>query len=137
MRSDLTKAQRRRLRELGTVAYERDLGEQLAKLEDAFRRWRADAIDAFDLSEEIHRFHQGPSRALFPKYDHANLEFAVADAIHRGVVSADEAGPEVLECLAGHLAFLRERDVAAQPGVTTRGASPRRSTPHTVGWPRT
>jgi hypothetical protein len=109
-RREFTKAQRKRLRELGALAYERDLAAELAQLEAAFRRWRAQELDAFELSDLIHRFHQGPSRELFSKYDHANIDFAVASAIHRGLLTEAEAGSEVVELLRSDLAFLRERE---------------------------
>jgi hypothetical protein len=109
-RREFTKAQRKRLRELGGVAYERDLGTELGHIEAAFRRWRAEEIDAFELSDLIHRFHQGPSRQLFSRYDSDNIDFAVASAIHRRVLTEAEAGAEMIELLASHLAFLREQE---------------------------
>ena len=105
---EFTKEQRRKLRELGGIAFERELAAELSKLEDEFRRWRADEIDAHELSERIHRFHQGPARQLFSKYDHSNIEFAVADAIHRGLITEEEAGAErshERECEATLLEF--------------------------------
>ncbi len=51
MDPNLTKAQRRQLRELGGMAYERDLSSHLATLESEFVRWRAGEIDAFVLAE--------------------------------------------------------------------------------------
>ena len=110
MDRNLTKAQRRRLRELGGAAYERDLSEHLTALEAEFKRWRAGEIDAFALSEAIHRFHQGPSRELFSKYEPSHLELAVAHAIHRGILTEDEAGAEALEILAKQLDHFREQD---------------------------
>jgi hypothetical protein len=106
---DFTKAQRRRLRELGAIAYERDLSIELSKLEGEFARWRAGEIDAHDLSDHIHRFHRGPARKLFSLYDHSNRDFAVAYAIHRGLITAEEAGADALEMLRAHLAFLRDQ----------------------------
>jgi hypothetical protein len=106
------------LRELGALAYERELAQELATLEEGFRRWRAGQSDAFDLSNAIHKFHQGPGRDLFSRYANSTLDLAVARAIHRGVVSLDEAGEDLLSALGSHLAFLKERDPeAAQPGV--------------------
>jgi hypothetical protein len=110
MNPDFTKAQRRRIRELGALAYERELSEELAKLEAEFKRWRAGEIDAFQLSEAIHRFHQGASRELFTRYDQSTLEIAVAQAIHRGIVSQDEAGADTVALLGNILAFLREQE---------------------------
>ena len=107
---EFTKAQRRRLRELGAIAHERDLSAELSKLETEFGRWRAGEIDAHELSDHIHRFHQGPARKLFLEYDHSNLDFAVAHAIHRGLITEEEAGADVIEMLRVHLAFLRDQE---------------------------
>lgn len=113
---EFTKAQRRRLRELGTMAYERELSVELSKLETEFGRWRAGEIDAYELSDHIHRFHQGPARQLFSKFDHSNLDFAVAHAIHHGLITEEEAGADVIEMLRIHLNFLcdQEEDDSAQ-----------------------
>ena len=113
---DFTKAQRRRLRELGGMAYERELSAELSNLEREFRRWRAGEIDAHELSDRIHRFYQGPAQNLFLKYEHSNLDFAVADAIHRGLITEEEAGTDGMEMLRIHLGFLRngEDDDSAQ-----------------------
>jgi hypothetical protein len=100
---DLTKSQKRRIRDLAAIAYERDLAAELGKLEAEFRRWRANEIDAYTLSNLIHRFHGGPARELFNRYDSSVLSFALAGAIRRGVVTEAEAGPEALEALAGLL----------------------------------
>ncbi len=110
MNPNLTKGQRRKLRDLGGIAYERDLSEHLATLESEFRRWRAGEIDAFALAEAIHQFHQGPARELFSKYGTSHLDFAVAHAIHRGVLRQEEVGGEMLEILSKHLGFLGEQD---------------------------
>src|SRR5262245_24425905 len=105
-RRELSKSERSRLRELASVAYERELSRALAELENEFRRWRGREINAFDLSEVIHRFHQGEARDLFSKYSPSSLEIVVARSIHDGILSKDEAGPDVLECLAEHLEAL-------------------------------
>ena len=110
MNSNLTKGQRRKLRELGGIAYERDLSEHLGRLEGEFRRWRAGEIDPFALAEAIHQFHQGPARELFSTYGTSNLDFAIAHAIHRGVLMQEEVGAETLEILSNHLGLLGEQD---------------------------
>jgi hypothetical protein len=110
MDSNLTKAQRRRIRELGGIAYERDLSVHLATLEAEFKKWRAGEIDAFAVVDAVHRFHQGPARDVFSTYQSSNLEFALAHAIHRGLVSESEAGPDVMDALARYLSHLREHD---------------------------
>ena len=99
MAQELTKAQRSRLRDLASVAYERELAGELESLEDDFKRWREGEINAFDVSEAIHAFHQEAARDLFKKYN-ANLEIAVAQAIHFGILSKDEVGPAIAKHLA-------------------------------------
>lgn len=107
---EFTKAQRRRLRELGGMAYERELSAELSNLETDFGRWRAGEIDAHDLWDHIHRFHQGPAQKLFSKYERSNIDFAIADAIHRGLITEEEAGADVIEMLRTHLGFLHDRE---------------------------
>jgi hypothetical protein len=108
-RREPSKEERSRLRELASIAYERELSRELAQVEDVFRRWRGGEINAFGVSEAIHQFHQGPSQDLFSKYRSSNLEIVVAQAIHNGFISKDEVGPAVLECLAEQLAFFGRR----------------------------
>ena len=114
---EFTKAQRRRLRKLGATAYERDLSAELTKLETEFGRLRAGEINAHELSDQIHRFHQGPAQKLFLAYEHSNLDFAVAHAIHRGLITEEEAGADVIEMLRVYLAFLLDQTRGlASPG---------------------
>jgi hypothetical protein len=110
MNPSFTKAQRRRIRELAVIAYQRELSEQLGQLELEFKRWRSGEIDPFALSERVHHFHQGPARDLYSKYEDSDLEWPVAHAIHRGIIRPDETDAAVLEVLARHLAFLRRQD---------------------------
>jgi len=56
MSSQSDKVQRRRLRELAELAYERELSRELSDLEAEFGRWRSGETNAFDLSEAIHGF---------------------------------------------------------------------------------
>lgn len=99
MNANLTSEQKRRLQELGQIAYERDLSTELTKLEREFRRWRAGEINVFEVSEAIHAFHQGPARELFGRYTGSHTEIAVAGAIRRGTLSREEAGPNVVQVL--------------------------------------
>lgn len=101
MKRDLTKSQRRRIRELAGIAYDRELSRELTTLEGEFARWRNGAIGAHDLDEKIHEFHQGPNRQLFTSYTGSAIELAVAAAIANGIISEAEAGPEMLEILRG------------------------------------
>jgi hypothetical protein len=103
-----TKAQRRRLRELAGLAHERELSVALRALHADFDRWQREELDTFELCARIHEFERGPSRRLFVHY-RGDADWPVADAIHRGILSAEEAGEDILAVLAGHFAFLRDQ----------------------------
>lgn len=105
---DMTKRQRRLLRELAGLAYERDLAGELTKVEQAFGRWRSGEMDAFDLEQLIHRFHQGPARELFTRYQ-GDPDWSVSHAIVRGILTEAEVEPESLELVRGHVTFLRRQ----------------------------
>lgn len=53
----------------------------------------------------IHRFHQGPARELWVRYNAPHLEMVVASAITTGVLGRDTLPAELLEHLAGALRF--------------------------------
>ena len=53
------------MRKLAALAYERKLDKVLEALEKGFKRWRKNKITAFELSEIIHKFHNGPARDLW------------------------------------------------------------------------
>jgi hypothetical protein len=96
-RADLeSKAARRKLRELAGVAYARELGAELVKLEAEFSRWRGGEIDPFELSDRIHRFHEGKSQQLFVFYDGRNARVSVARAIAEGILERAEVPADLL-----------------------------------------
>ena len=105
---DMTKAQRKRLRQLAARAYERQLGAELAKLEADFAQWKLGKLDAHELSDRIHAFHNGPSRKLYSDHANSDPDFVVAAALLNETLSESEVDAELLELLRDHLAFLRE-----------------------------
>ena len=117
---DMTKSQRRRLRELATQAYERELAAELAGLEQTFARWRGGELTVFEVEAAVHRFHQGPARELFKRYDMAP-DWPVAAAIVHGILKEDEVPPEIRDLLRVNVDFLREQEVP--PGEEERDPS--------------
>jgi len=64
------------LRKLVKRAHERALSLALTSLEGRFVAWHEGQIDAFELNEEIHRFHHGVSRELYKLYVMSPTELA-------------------------------------------------------------
>ena len=102
---EVPKVVKRALRELGAAAHEEELRRALLPLADAFEAWKLGKLTGGDLVEVIHRFHQGPARELFLKYDRHLLPASVAQAIANGIIRRETVPPEVLDHLAGLLQF--------------------------------
>jgi hypothetical protein len=103
-----TKANKRKLRELAGMAYRRELGHELAKLEMDFSRWRGGEIDPFELSDRIHHFHDGVSRDLYVAYRDLSPSHAVARAIALQVLDRTEVPSEILGELESMVQFFEE-----------------------------
>ena len=98
-KSRFTKSERKELRRLAGLAYERELGKTLEGLEENFRRWKKNKITTFELSELIHKFHNGVARELWSFYTTGPAELNVKHAIVKGVILKNEISPGILEKL--------------------------------------
>ena len=76
---------------------------------EAFKLWEQGGLGSGDLSELIHRFHQGPARDLCVRYDTNQLEAPVAYAIVTGVLDRKAVPAEVLDHVAGMIRFYEDR----------------------------
>lgn len=91
-----TKVESRKLRELAGLAYERELSAGLRELDEDFAKWRANSINAFDLSDAIHEFHNGLARELWSLYSRLKPPTIVRSALERGVLVPDDVPPKLL-----------------------------------------
>lgn len=113
---DLTKSQRRSIRELAVLAHERELSAELGRLETAFKRWRAHELSPHELNELIHAFHHGPSRRLFAAYTGAVPVMAIGSAIARGIVAESEVPEHIRDVLAPVVSVAREQIASDDDG---------------------
>jgi len=100
-----TKLNRRRLRELSAVAHVRELSAELAKVEEDFARWRRGEIDPFELSDRIHRFHDGASRDVYVIYRDSRPYQAVARAVAYRILEQAEIPSDLLPSLETLIGF--------------------------------
>lgn len=105
------KEQRRELRRLAGLAYERELGGALAALEGQFREWRAGKLDVHELSDAIHHFHNGVARDLYVTYTRLEPRVAVAQAVARKVLQDDEVPASLRDALHALITFYQESEV--------------------------
>lgn len=94
-----TKLERKELRRLADLAYERELAMALEALEGEFKQWRGKKISAFELSELIHKFHNGIARDLWSFYTTGHTGLNVKHAIADGVILKTEISAGILEKL--------------------------------------
>jgi hypothetical protein len=95
------------MRELAGLAHERELGSELARLEEEFREWRKGRRSPHDVSGSIHEFHDGVARELYGLYTHLDAESVVARAIAFRLLEEDEIPPELRRRLDGRVEFYR------------------------------
>lgn len=106
---ELTKNIKRQIRELAGLLYERELNAELAKLDAHFEQWRQGSLSPFDLSEQIHQFHQGPARELYNLFGHDDsFPLLVARAIVDETLTETEVPKDVREALARQIAFFEQ-----------------------------
>src|SRR2546426_12341514 len=82
--AETPKRVKRLLREYAAVAHEEELRRALLPVAEAFKRWERAELDSGGLSEIIHKFHQGPARDLWGRYNTAHLEMAAPFAMTKG-----------------------------------------------------
>jgi hypothetical protein len=108
--AEIPKRLKRLLRTYAGEAHEEEFRGALLPLAQAFDRWKRGDIASWELSNLIHKFHQGPARDLFVKYDTNHLEAPVAHAIVTGVLAKDKIPSELLQHLATWIKFYEESE---------------------------
>jgi hypothetical protein len=83
---EMKKSQKKHLRELAGIAYERDLSRCLEILGKKFDQWRGDEISVWELNDLIHEFHNDIGRELYKTYTMSDPRFPVAFGINTGVL---------------------------------------------------
>ena len=85
-----SKSERRFVRELAQIAWERQLRDEIEKLKEVFGEMDAGNATPFDVQERIHQFEVGVARDLFKKYSPSDPWFAVCRARYDGVLTEEE-----------------------------------------------
>jgi hypothetical protein len=106
--NEYPKAVKRQLRQLAGILHERAVREHLDRLADDFQDWRAGKLDTWELTDRIHRFHDGPSRDLYKQYEYGQPDLLVAHALAHGLLGESEVSPEVRQALAGRIDLFRK-----------------------------
>ena len=103
----VTRRERKDLRRLASIAYDRELGRELTRLEASFAEWHAGRLDSHDVSQAIHEFHDGVARNLWALYTHADPQSTVARAVAAGLLAESEVSPPLLAKMQLALEYYR------------------------------
>ena len=105
-----TKAARKHFRELAALAHERELGKVLDELFSEFDRWKKGEINAFELNERIHQYHQGISRKLWGIHVDGDPMILAARAILEGILQREDVDERFLPDLEPTIDYFRQRE---------------------------
>lgn len=103
--SSITKSVRRLIGQWNGIAHERELRTELTKLHQSFHDWEAGKLNSFDLSDSIHKFHDGPARDLYKLYamDCSREDWLLSSAVSKGIVKREELPSQLVEALGERL----------------------------------
>lgn len=99
-----------RLRQLAGQAWEAALDAELEKLEADFRRWRNKEINAFELSDRIHAFHNGENRELYLRYTQLPPHTTVPHALAAGLLPKENIDAALLDKLQALIDFYQKQE---------------------------
>jgi hypothetical protein len=116
--TETPKRLKRLLREWAGEAHEEELRRALLPLAEAFERWKHGDVPSSEISSLIHKFHQGPARDLFVKYNTNYREAPLAHAIVTGVVDRQKIPPELLQHLSSWIRFYEAEDADREPNTS-------------------
>jgi hypothetical protein len=99
MMKSLSKPVRKTLRHWTAIAYERELSIELRKLSEFFDQFKSGKNSPFEVSEAIHKFHDGIARELYGTYVlcRGEEQMLVSSAVSNGILSREELPAELLE----------------------------------------
>ena len=90
MQPDLNKSERRTVRELAGLSWERQLRDELLVIGVAIGEMQAEKTSPHDVNDLIHRFHNGASRELFNRYSGNTPWLAVCRAHFDGILNDND-----------------------------------------------
>lgn len=103
----MAKSFRKIAKQLIGQAYRREQEKALESLRREFDRWQSGEIDCRELTDLIHRFHNGESRDLYKIYEMGDIKIALARAIALGILAEDEVPADLREPMQPMIEFFR------------------------------
>ena len=105
---ELTKKQKKHIREMAAAAYEREMTAALDTLFTDFQEWKRGGITPFALDENIHHYHDGVARELYKQYVMGHPDMAVLPALTKGILKIEELNEDCRAFYQERLDRMRE-----------------------------
>ncbi len=103
----MAKSLRKIAKQLIGQAYKREQEKAIESLGREFDRWKSGEIDCWELTDLIHRFHNGESRDLYKIYEMGDIKIALARAIAHGILGEEEVPAALRESMQPTIDFFR------------------------------
>ena len=104
-----SKTVKRLLNEWKCEAHERELHQELTKLDHEFTRWRAGEIESGELALIVENCTKGPIRQLFSIYNNSFQDDNVAYAVATGILHREELPAALLAVVEEQIERFVER----------------------------
>jgi hypothetical protein len=101
MQGDITKSEKKRIRQLADLAWDRELRIELQKIAAAIEEMKNGQLTPFDVTDRIHKFHNGAARDLYNQFSHSLPWLAVCRAHLDGVLTDDDISDATNEIREG------------------------------------
>jgi hypothetical protein len=85
-----TKSERKLIRELAEIAWERQLRDALKSIGVVISEMAAGNLSPFDANDAVHQFHNGISRELYNLYSGSDPWFAVCRAHYDSILTEED-----------------------------------------------
>jgi hypothetical protein len=86
--TNLTKSQKKHLRQLAGQCYEKEMSLALEALHENFQKWKRSEITPWELNEKIHEHHDHTARDLWKIYEQMNdPSLVVSIALAKGIIN--------------------------------------------------
>jgi len=111
--NNLSKKQKRDLRDFSGMLYEKELHQALEQLFKKFVMWNKGELGSFDLDNDIHTYKKGIARELYVKYiSHGNDSFILSAVIARcvvdGLTTIEQVPESIREMVGRNVDFINE-----------------------------
>lgn len=95
--SEISQNQQNVLKNLATLAYEREIQVHLKELANDFKEWDAKKISTKELNDRVYKYSMSHARAIYSKYDDLDDDLTVSMALKDGILNEDDVPKEIIE----------------------------------------